>query len=511
MKLERTKNSIKGMATGVLNKIVLLIIPFVVRTIFIKTLGIQYLGLNSLFTSLLNILNLAELGIGSAIVFSLYSAVAKNNKIEICHLMNFYKRIYRIIGIVVLGMGLLFMPFLNIFCKADVPPDINIYILYLMYLINTSSSYFLFAYKNSILMAYQQNYIINNVNTCIKVLLYIIQGFFLLLGKGYYLYVMLLIVATIVENIVNALIVTKRYPEYKAEGEISKEEKNIIYKKVKALFLYKVGGVVLGSVDSVVISTFLGLAVLGKYNNYYYIITTLFGFFQVYSSSLTAGVGNSIISESVEKNKKDFDRLNFINMWIVGWCSICLVCLYQHFLELWVGNEYLFSFGVVILLAIYFYVWKILEINNVYKEAAGLWEFDKYRPIVASIVNLAINIILVKTIGIYGIIISTIISIVAIIFPWSTFVLFREYFKEGYKKYIFKNLLNILITFVAGFITFYICNLIQNVSIYTLIIKGIICIFIPNLLYLAIYRNNEDFKNSLVWIKEKIKILKSKR
>ena len=506
MKLERTKNSLKGMATGVINKIILLILPFIVRTIFINTLGIEYLGLNSLFTSILNILNLAELGIGSAIVFSLYSAVAKNDKNEICCLMNFYKKIYRVIGCAVFVIGLLFIPFLNIFCKADIPPDINIYILYLMYLINTSSSYFLFAYKNSILMAYQQNYIINNVNTCIKVLLYIVQGIFLLLGKGYYLYVIFLIVATILENIVNALIVTKRYPEFKAEGDISKEEKNKIYKKVKALFLYKVGGVVLGSVDSVVISTFLGLAVLGKYNNYYYIITTLFGFFQVYSSSLTAGVGNSIISESVGKNKKDFDILNFINMWIVGWCSICLVCLYQDFIELWVGKEYLFSIGIVILLAIYFYVWKILEINNVYKEAAGLWEFDKYRPIVASIVNLAINIVLVKTIGIYGIIISTIISIVAIIFPWSTFVLFREYFKGGYKKYIFKNILNIIITFIVGCITFCICSLMKNISIFTLITKGIICLIIPNILYLICYFNNNDFKETVKWTEEKFKI-----
>ena len=276
MKLERTKNSVKGIVSGMINKIILLIIPFIVRTIFIKTLGMEYLGLNSLFSSILNILNLAELGVGSAIVFSLYSAIAKNDEKEICALMNFYKKIYRIIGILVVAIGLIILPFIRQLCKGSVPTDVNIYILYLMYLVNSASSYFLYAYKNCLLTAYQQTYISNNVSTFVKVGLNVLQAIFLLLGQGYYVYLALAILATITENIVNAIWATRKYPNYKANGEIPKDEKKMIYKKVKALFFYKVGGVVLSSVDSIVISSFLGLTVLGKYNNYYYVITVLF-------------------------------------------------------------------------------------------------------------------------------------------------------------------------------------------------------------------------------------------
>ena len=505
MKLERTKNSISGIRSGIINKIVVLIAPFIVRTIFIRTLGIEYLGLNSLFSSILNILNLAELGIGSAIVFSLYSAIAKNNEEKICCLMNFYKKTYRIIGIVVVIIGLLILPFINIFCNGDVPNDMNIYFLFLMYLFNTALTYFLYAYKNCLLSAYQQTNIINNVNTCVKIVLNLLQAIFLILGQGYYVYLILLILATMAENIINAIIVTKKYPNYKAKGTLPKEEEQNIFRKIKALFLYKIGGVVLTSVDSVVISTFLGLTILGQYNNYYYVITALFGFFQVYTNAMLAGIGNSIVEESVEKNKKDFDRLNFIQGWIVGWCTVCLVCLYENFIELWAGAENVLGMGVTILLSIDFYIWKMLDINNLYKEAAGLWEYDKYRQLVASVFNLIINIILVKIIGLYGIILSTILSIAIIIFPWSTYTLFKRYFKKGYKVFLIKNLINIIVTLIAICITFIICNFIKDINLVSLIIKGLICIIVPNIVFFVLYCKTKSFKDTFSWGLEKIK------
>lgn len=506
MKLERTKNSISGIRSGIINKLVVLIAPFIVRTIFIRTLGMEYLGLNSLFSSILNILNLAELGVGSAIVFSLYSAIANNDEEKICCLMNFYKKVYRIIGIIVIIIGLLILPFINVLCNGDIPSDMNIYILFLMYLANTALTYFLYAYKNCLLSAYQQTNILNNVNTGVKIGLNLFQAVFLLLGQGYYVYLTLIILATMAENIINAIIVTKKYPNYKAQGDLPKEEEKKIFKKIKALFLYKIGGVVLTSVDSIVISSFLGLTILGQYNNYYYVITALFGFFQVYTNAMLAGVGNSIVEETVEKNKKDFDRLNFMQGWIVGWCTVCLVCLYENFIELWAGAENVLGIGVAILLSIDFYVWKMLDINNLYKEAAGLWEYDKYRQIVASAFNLIVNIILVQVIGIYGIILSTILSIVIIIFPWSTYTLFKRYFKNGYKDFIIKNLINAIVTLIAVFVTFEICNLIKTVSIMNLILKGIICVIVPNVIFLLLYCRTKSFKKTVSWGLEKLKI-----
>ena len=282
------------------------------------------------------------------------------------------------------------------------------------------------------------------------------------------------------------------------------KDKKAIYTKVKALFFYKVGSVVLTSVDSIVISSFLGLTILGKYNSYYYVITTLFGIFQIFTNALIAGIGNSIVSESKCKNLLDFRRLNFIQNWLVTFCSICLLCLYQNFMFLWIGSENMFDIGVVISLSIYFYVWKSLDVINLYKDAAGLWEYDKFRPIIASIVNFLLNIILVKIIGIYGIIISTIISIVFVIFPWSSFILFKKYFEDGYKSYLKTTILSAIITILTAFITYIFCNIFFKNTLGNLIIKIIICIILPNIIMFMFYSRTKIFKETYRWFLPKI-------
>ena len=310
-----------------------------------------------MFASVIDILSLAELGIGSAIVFHLYKEVAENNTKKIAAYINFYKKVYRIIGTIILTIGLLIIPILKYISKTDIPQDVDITVIYLLFLFNTVIPYFLFTYKTSILMAYQENYIINNINTLMKVLLNIFQAVFLLLGQHYYFYVILLLTFTTIENIATAIYSKIKHPNILASGNLSKAEQKEIFKKVKALFLYRIGGIVLASVDSIIISATLGLAILGKYNNYYFVISALFGFFQIFNQSILAGVGNSVATESIEKNKKDFDILNFSLGWVVCFCTICLLCLYQPFITLWIGEKYLFDIGVVILLSIYFYVW----------------------------------------------------------------------------------------------------------------------------------------------------------
>lgn len=508
MKVERSKNSIKGIISGVVNKFVLLLLPFIVKSVFINTLGMEYFGLNSLFTSILNILNLAELGVGTAISYSMYAAIANNDKKRICALTKLYKKIYSIIGFVILIIGLLILPFIKHLCNYDVPNNINIYIIYIMYLVNTVLTYWMFSYKSCILVSHQQNYIINIVNTIVNLLLNILQIFVLIFIKNYYIYLGLLIASTIIYNIVISIIVNNKYKEYFPIGEIEEEEKNKIYKKVKALFYYKIGSVVLTSVDSVVISYYLGLTELGKYNSYYYVITALFGFFQIIQSSLVAGVGNSIELDSVEKNKKDFDKLNFVLGWIVGFCTICLLCLYQRFIYLWIGQENMFEFSVVILLSIYFYVWKMMEIVNVYKDAAGLWEYDKYRPLVASAVNLVLNIVLVQIIGIYGIIISTIVSILFIIFPWSTYILFKKYFNKGYINYLKRYFINAAITTLGAIITLLICNKLGSYEVKNFILCILLCMIIPNVIFSVCYYKSKQYDESVKWLNDKMKLKK---
>ena len=511
MRLERAKNASRNLIFGILNKIVCLLVPFILRTIIIYVLGVEYIGLGSLFTSILNILNMVELGISSAIVFNMYQAIADNDTKLICALMNLYKKVYRIIGAIVLVAGLAVMPFLRYLISGDVPPDINLYILYGIYLAQAVLTYFVFAYRNSLFTAHQRADITSNVSTLVFTLQYSMQAVFLLVFKNYYVYAVFLPITTLLNNIILAVISKKKYPLYKPEGTLDDEVKKEISKKVKALFLYKLGSVVLLSVDTIVISSFLGLTELGKYNNYYYVITALFGFLTVYYNSMTAGIGNSLNLESYEKNKKDFDRLFFMQGWLIGFCTVCLLCLYQPFIGIWVGENLMFPFGIVICFSIYFYIWKMMDIVNLYKDAAGLFKYDKYRPIVASIINLTINLILVRFIGIYGILLSTIISILLVILPWSTYVLFKHLFNKNMKRdlieYFLKYLGFTVITLIASTVTYFICMMVPLVSVPGLLIKLLICLVVPNLIFLFFFSFYKDYKETRDWGFGKVKNL----
>lgn len=511
MENSRTKNASRNMLFGVFNKIIYLLAPFFIRTIIIYTLGVEYIGLNSLFTSILNVLNLAELGISSAIVFSMYSAIAQNDNNTLCALSSYYKKTYRIIGIVVLFLGLLIMPFLKYLISGEVPNDLNIYVLFGFYLAQTCFSYFIFSYKSCLFTAYQRSDVVSNISSIVYLLLFVCQATVLLTLKNYYIYISFLPLSTIINNIFLHFLAKKNYPNIVPKGELDISIRININKKVKSLFLYKIGGVVLSSVDTVIISSVLGLVELGKYNNYYFIITALFSFFSIFYSSLTAGIGNSLNVDSYEKNYNDFKKLTFINAFMVSWCTTCLFCLYQPFIQVWVGEKYMYSIAVVILLSLYFYVWKMMEIINLYKDAGGLWEHDKYRPLIASIVNLIVNIALVYIIGIYGIIISTIVSVVVVILPWSTYVLFKYKFnlniRYELKKYIIKVVLFFLITIIVTFICYNLCQIVPQVTYFAFFIRALICFVISTTLYLFFFSFFEEYSIVRKWLLGKIKKL----
>lgn len=514
--MERTKNASRNIFFGTINKAVSLLLPFILRTILIRTLGVEYVGLGGLFASILQVLNLAELGISSAIVYSMYGAIASKDDQQICQLMNLYKRIYRVIGLVILASGCAVAPFLRFFISGTIPEGVNLYVLYFINLGNACLTYFLFAYKTCLFTAHQRNDIVSRVGTIVLLITHVGQGALLVLFKNYYLYVIVLPLGTIINNLVISFACSKIYPKYKAKGEVSTVLKVEIKKKVRSLFFYRIGSIVLSSIDTIVISSFLGLAELGKYNNYYYIITAIFGFLEVYYSSLTAGIGNSIKLESKMKNRKDFDRLFIIQGCLVAWCSACLLSLYQPFMRIWVGEDLMFPFGVVICLTTLFFSWKMMDIVNMYKNAAGLWEHDKWRPLVAAGVNLAINLLLVQLIGIYGIIISTIVSIIIVIFPWSSFVLFKYYFNDGnYKKEFVKYIKGVIaffvLTIIVSSLTYFVCKLVPEISVWYLLLKVGICVIFPTLLIFAALWPSEAFHNMLRWAGSKFKTLIKKK
>lgn len=501
MNNSRTNNSLRNIGYGVVNRVVSILFPFVVRTIFIKTLGEEYLGLNSLFSSVLQVLNLADLGFASAIVASMYKPIAEGNEKKVSALMKLYKNLYRFIGVSILVVGLIITPFIGNLINGNPPADVNIYALWFLYLVNTVISYLFFAYKVSLINAHQRNDITEKIGAACRIIFSVLQIIVVLVYQNIYMYVILTVINSVVYNLWCARECDKRYPQYSCKGSLDKETKNNISKNVLALALQKIGNTVSVSLDSIVISAFLGLRIVAVYGNYFYIVTAISTFINLIYGSITASIGNSIATESKEKNLRDLYKFVFMNTWIVGWCSICFICLFQDFMTIWMGKSLLFEMPVVVFLVIRFYSEQIRKIVLTYKDAAGMWWEDKWRPVIACAVNLTFNVILVKSIGVKGVMISTIISYALIEIPWETHALFKYYFKTKEREYYLKLLIMTFKMCVACIITFSICYLIRFNTFLSLIVKGLICIFIPNIILMILNIRNKDFFSSFTFLK----------
>ncbi len=497
--MQKTENAVRNIIWGLVNKIVTLFLPFLTRTLMIYYMGVQYLGLSSLFTSVLSMLSLSELGFSSAIIFSMYKPIAEKDYGTVSALLNFYRKCYDIVGIVILVLGLVLLPFLERFVSGSHPEDINLQILYLIYLFNTVIGYFLFAYKKSLLTAFQRNDIDSNITTVTVTLQYVIQSAIIVLTRNYYIYIVVLPILTITNNIVTMVIVNRRYPEIRCAGKITAEYSASIKKKIAGLVTQKIGITILNSADNLVISAFLGLTPLALYNNYYYIMSSVAAILGIFMTSVASGIGNSLVTKSKEENYKDYLKFNFMYVWIVCWCTVCLLCLYQPFMLLWVKAENMLPSYIAVMLAIYFFANKNNDFCGAYKQAAGIWWEGRFMPIVAASVNLSINIILVQYIGLAGIIISTIISLLFIYFPWGTQILYKHYFKgvgKGTLGHLWMQIRYAITCIVMCTVTYVLCNLLPIAGFGGLFIKFGICIIIPNVIFALIYMRSEEFKAS---------------
>lgn len=504
MKLERTKNTLKSSFWGVFNKAIIIIIQFAIRTIVIQKLGSEYLGLNSLFTSILNVLSLTELGFGAALVYSLYKPIADDNKTVIKAMLNLYRKFYKIVSVIILILGLSVLPFLRNLINTESwnNLDVNIYFIYLLFLLNTVLSYGLFAYKKSLLQAYQRNDVISNINSIVSIVLFSTQIGILLILENYYLYIMCIPFFTIIENIFTYVRVKNMFPDIKCEGKLEKNEIAAIYKTTGALMGHKLGTVVINSTDNIVISIFLNLTILAMFNNYYYVISALVVFIYIGYYAIIAGIGNSIITESIDKNYTLFKNLFFVISWIVGFCSVALLSLYQNFMELWMGRVYMFNIGTVILFALYFYLWQMRIAGLAFKDAAGMWRADVLKPYVSALFNVIFSIILVNQLGINGVVIASILAVSMISFPWETRVLFKYLFKRNSSEYIKRYFLYGSITLLSALITYYLSNLLPYSGIVGLLTRIGICLIVPNTIYILFYSRLPEFSFVLGNIKK---------
>ena len=496
----RTQHARRNIITSVINKLVIMLTNFIMRTVLIHYLGEVYLGLDSLFVSILQILSLSELGISSAMVYSMYKPLAENDTPAVCALLKLYRTVYRWIALIMTVLGLAVTPFLPLIVKKDLPEGMNLYVLFFINLANTVLSYALFAYRSSLFTADQKYSVNNNIYSIFKIGGTALQVLAIILFKNYYMYSIILPLTTILKNLALYIISNKMYPQYKCEGTVPKEEINNIKKRCAGMFLHKLSFVFRNSLDSIVLSAFLGLALLGKYNTYYYIINAISGIMILVSNSVTASVGNSMVVESKAKNYADFRKLQLLYMGLTSWLTVCLVACTQPFIKLWVGEKMMFTDGIMFVFCIYFFSIHFSRVCHVYRDAAGLWWQDRFRPIVETVVNLVLNILLVKYLGVTGVMLSTIFCIVGIEGTWGTRILFKYYFsEEKMSVYMLKLLWSWLLTAGSGAIVYFICRAIPMQGIPAIIVYGIIGSAVSIVIYILGNMFMPEFKPAVAF------------
>ena len=497
----RVKNSIKNTIVSFASNLLTIVIGLIAQGIFIKILGSEYLGINGLFSNIISMLGIVELGVGSAIIYHLYKPIAENDTKKVKALMNFYKKCYNIIALIILILGLMITPYLRYFIE-DVTVDINIPLVYIMFIIEIVCSYLL-SYKRSIINANQKNYLVNLIHIGYLVILNVLEIIILILTKNYYLYLGLKIGMRILENVGITLLANKLYPYLKDNNEkLDETTKKDIFKKVKALFFHKIGGFIVLGTDNIIISKFIGIVQVGLYSNYYMIIDAVEKLFGQVIRVITPSVGNMLVTETKEKNFEIFKRVRFLNFWIATFSGISLLVVMDSFIKVWIGSEYLLTTCVLIVLVINYYIKSMRSCHMIFKEAAGIYYEDRFIPLLESILNIVASLILLKYFGLAGVFMGTIISSLALYCISYPKYVYKKLFERSYIDYT-KEIIGYICIFLSlAFITFKISRLIIVSNVFlSLIINCVIALVIPNLVLLILFWHTDNFKYYLDLVK----------
>ena len=499
----RLNSARKNIFSAYICKFVGLILPFILRMVTLATIGAEYLGLNGLFQAVFSFLSIADLGMASAITYMMYKPFAEDDTDTICALLNAYRHVYRIVGCVTLGAGLCVIPFLPQLVHGETPEGIRLTTVYLIMLVNSSLGYFFFAYRDSLFNASQRVDVLNYIDLGVRILTTVLQILLLLLFRNYYLYCIVIPTITLVRNLALYYLSRRMYPQYECRGHITAEQKASLKKQVSGLLIGNISGKLTYDLDTIVISTALGLVLLAKYQNYMIITSNVAILAEMLDTSLIPGIGNSLVTESVEKNHRYMNVYQYLYMWLNGWFMACLVCMYQPFIQLWLGKEMMLSDAIVPLFGLYFITRRLNNVCWQFRAAAGLWWEDRYRSVFAGVFNLAMDLLLVRILGAAGALIGTIIYQVVFDSPWGTRILFKNRF-PGQKPsaYVGRNYIYLVTASLGCAICWFVCKLIpipadRNLAaVGFLVLRGLVCTLAANGFLWLIYHRLPEYEDA---------------
>ena len=491
----------KNIKYSAVNYVIINLLKFLVRMVFIRTLSIEYLGINGLFTNVLAMLSLAELGIGPAIVYSLYKPLAYGDKNTVKAIMHLFKKVYVAIGGVILVLGLFLYPWLDSFIKdGQAVPDVHYF--YLVFLLNTVVSY-LWTYKRSLLIADQKQYVVNIYQAAVQVIVAILQIIFLIIFGNYWCFIILMLLGTILENFSIARKADKEYPYLKESADkLNDDIKQQIVKNTKAMICHKIGGMVVFSSSNLVLSKFAGLAAVGLYSSYYMVIAALNNFAGKFFEAITASIGNLMVVEESGKKVKVFKFMQFITALQAAVCLCGLYVLFNPFVTLWVGRKYLFDEAVVAAMAFSFYLTYMRKAVLMFCDAAGLYWNDRYKPLAESIISLIASIYLTIHYGVIGVVLGGIISTMLTCFWIEPYVLFNNCIDIKLKDYFIDYFKFTVVAFLAAFVSkFLYCNLFTKVTLVNFVAGIFICVSTTLLLWFIVFKNRDEIQYLMKFMK----------
>jgi len=494
-----------NLATGLAGQGIALLASLALRVCFARYMSAEYLGLSGLFTNILSMLSLVELGVGPAITFSLYKSLADGDEETTKSLMRLYQTAYRTIGALILALGFLFTPFYPLLIK-DTAGISNLDLIYWLYVINTGISYF-YSYKVSLVIADQNQYIKNIGHYAAYVLMHIAQAMILIFTQNYILFLVCQIAFTFAENLILSRVADRMYPflRDKKVRPLEKRETAPIVRNIKAMLCHNIGNMVVNSTDNILISRFFGLVLSGAYSNYALVLQAVRNILARAFDAVQASVGNLYAQGNRQRLEQIYDRLYFLCFWLFGFCAIALLCLMQPFISLFFGERYLLDSLTLVMLVISFYTMGMRSVLHVMRAAAGLYYRDWFKPIAESIVNLLASVILLQRFGVAGVFMGTIVSTVFVGTWVEAYIVHKHMLDGGLRRYLIQYAQYAWVTILVGLGSYMLLVQINGDGIIMLLGKALLCTLIANGAFALLYRKNENFADLLQLAKRLIK------
>lgn len=480
----------KNLIAGILYNILTFILNFISRKLFIKYIGIEYLGINGLFANILSLLSMADMGFGVAMNYTFYKPLAEKNTVRLAELTSFYRKIYLLISIVITVIGIIIIPFLKLIVNVqrDIP---YLYLYYLIFLFQTVIGY-LFVYKSNLLSADQKNYKIDKINMIYALLRTIVQICLIILVRNYAFYIGAGVLFTLLSNMHISHIANKEYPYIRNRAKLSLKLKQEIYSNLKSIFIYKISATLMSSIDSIIISLMLGTVIVGIYSNYCIVITSINGIISMLFGTVTASIGNMVAIEGKREKYSVFKSLQFISFFTATVICVEYFLLINDFIKLWIGTDYLLNELDILAISFDLYLGMIMRPLWTFRDATGLYIKTRYIMAIAAVLNIIFSLVFCRFYGVAGVVFASSLCRILTYVWYEPIILYREYFDGSVKQYFLAIVLNTCLAILLLFIISQIDSFIIIYSWKGWIGKGVLFLGIIICIYIICFRKREE-------------------